>query len=65
LLDTMIPVEEVPVVAPDDELFDAMSVFEEGGLNRALVLDDGRLAGLLSVTDVARVLGSSPRPAAV
>jgi Zn-dependent protease len=65
VLDTMIPLEEVPVVAPDDDLLDAMSVFEEGGLNRALVLDDGRLAGLLSVTDVARVLSSSPHPAAV
>jgi CBS domain-containing protein len=52
----MIPRERVPVVAEGDELIDAAGELAENELNRALVLDGERLVGLLSVTDVARVL---------
>jgi Zn-dependent protease len=54
--DCMIPRKEVPVVAEDDDLFDAAGELAENELNRALVLDGERLVGLLSVTDVARAL---------
>jgi CBS domain-containing protein len=54
--DCMIPREDVPVVAEDDELVHAAGQLADHELNRALVLDGGRLAGLLSVTDVARAL---------
>jgi Zn-dependent protease/CBS domain-containing protein len=48
--------EEVPVVAEDDEVIDAAGELAADDLNRALVLDGDRLVGLLSVTDVARAL---------
>jgi Zn-dependent protease/CBS domain-containing protein len=48
--------EEVPVVAENDEVIDAAGELAENELNRALVLDGDRLVGLLSVTDVARAL---------
>jgi Zn-dependent protease len=54
--DCMIPREDVPVVAEDDELVLAAGEVAEHEVNRALVLDAGRLVGLLSVTDVARAL---------
>jgi CBS domain-containing protein len=52
--DVMIPLAEVPAVGEDDDLVDAAG--ELGDLNRALVLENGHLVGLLSVTDVARAL---------
>ena len=54
--DCMIPRDEVPVVEQDDELVMAAGEIAEHEVNRALVLDAGRLVGLLSVTDVARAL---------
>jgi Zn-dependent protease/predicted transcriptional regulator len=54
--DCMIPREDVPVVEQDDELVLAAGEVAEHEVNRALVLDAGRLVGLLSVTDVARAL---------
>ena len=54
--DCMIPRDDVPVVEQDDELVLAAGEVTEHEVNRALVLDAGRLVGLLSVTDVARAL---------
>jgi Zn-dependent protease/CBS domain-containing protein len=54
--DCMIPLEETTVVREDDDLVDAAGELSESDLNRALVLDGARLAGLLSMTDVARAL---------
>jgi Zn-dependent protease/predicted transcriptional regulator len=54
--DCMIPREGVPVVREDDELILAAGEVAEHEVNRALVLDAGKLVGLLSVTDVARAL---------
>jgi CBS domain-containing protein len=50
--DCMLPREGVPVVHEDEQLLDALDQMNVGGINRALVLDDGRLedsrAGLSS-----------------
>lgn len=54
--DCMIPGDQVPVVAEDDELIDAAGELTDGKVSRGLVLDGDRLVGLLSVTDVARAL---------
>jgi CBS domain-containing protein len=54
--DCMLPREEVPIVAEDDELIDAAGELGESDVRRALVLDGDRLVGLLSATDVARAL---------
>ncbi len=54
--DCMIPRDRVPVVNEMDDAIDAAAELADGDVNRALVLDGDRLAGLLSVTDVARAL---------
>jgi Zn-dependent protease/CBS domain-containing protein len=54
--DCMLELDEVPVLAPGDRVTDVVERLGENGVNRALVVEDGRLAGLLSVTDVARAL---------
>jgi Zn-dependent protease/CBS domain-containing protein len=54
--DCMLGLDQVPVLAADDRLADVLEQFGANGLNRALVLDDGRLVGLLSITDVARAM---------
>ena len=51
-----VPAYKGLVVRPDDELGDALVELAGAKEGRALVLDDGRLAGLLSVTDVSRLL---------
>jgi Zn-dependent protease len=54
--DCMLRLDQVPVVAPDDRVIDALEQLDESDVNRALVLEDGRLAGLLSITDLAQAL---------
>jgi Zn-dependent protease len=50
------PLDDVLTLAPGDDLGTAASELVADDLRRALVLDDGRLAGLLSMTDVARLI---------
>jgi CBS domain-containing protein len=59
----MIPRDRVPVVNEMDDAIDAAAELSDGDVNRALVLDGDRLAGLLSVTDVARALQIRRLPA--
>ncbi|HSC90081.1 MAG TPA: site-2 protease family protein [Gaiellaceae bacterium] len=62
----MVALDDVPTLRPEQELTDALPELGDG-VGRALVLDrDGRLAGILSVTDVMRALeaGGPRRPAA-
>lgn len=47
---------EVPAFSSEDELADATMELADTQLGRALVLHDGRLEGLLSMTDVSRLL---------
>ncbi len=54
--DTMVPLDGALVLPPDAELRDAYAQLLGDPLHRALVIRDGRLAGLLSLTDVARVV---------
>jgi len=60
--DCMLPRDSVPVVDPDDELVDVAPELSNG-VGRALVLDGDRLAGIISITDLARALqAGGPRP---
>ena len=61
--DVMTPAEEVPTVSADQDVTDVLSRFD-AGRNRALVVDEGRLVGLLSGTDIVRAieLGGARRP---
>jgi predicted transcriptional regulator len=54
--DCMVSLDETPVFRPDEPLVDALERLGRSELNRGVVLEDGRLVGLLSITDVARAL---------
>jgi Zn-dependent protease/predicted transcriptional regulator len=54
--DSTIPLAEVPVVGPDDEIADAALKLSESGLNRGLVMEGDLVVGLVSMTDVAQAL---------
>jgi Zn-dependent protease/CBS domain-containing protein len=60
--DTMIPLDEVTLLTEDELAVDALEELSAPTGNRGLVVDNGHLAGLLSITDIARALevGRSP-----
>ena len=51
----MLPLDEVPRLRADTPLEEAMMELGDG-VGRGVVLDDGRLVGLLSVSDLIRAL---------
>jgi CBS domain-containing protein len=59
--DSMIPLHRVPLVAEDTTAVNALADLSQAGVHRALVVDDGHLEGLLSITDLARALEVGPR----
>jgi CBS domain-containing protein len=63
--DAMIPLEEVPLLTEDETAVDALAALSAPTSNRGLVVDNGHLAGLLSITDLTRALevGRPARPA--
>ena len=61
--DTMIPLDEVQVLTEDEKAVDALAELSAPGANRGLVVENGHLAGLLSITDFARALEVGRRPA--
>lgn len=52
----MTPAAELPEMDPEMPLESAVEALARTESNRTLVLSDGRLAGLLSITDAARVI---------
>jgi Zn-dependent protease/CBS domain-containing protein len=60
--DSMIPSEEVPLLDEDEPAIDALAELSASAVNRGLVVENGHLAGLLSITDLARALEAA-RPA--
>jgi Zn-dependent protease len=65
--ESMIPLGEVPQLTEDERAVDALADLSSPTSNRGLVIEGGRLAGLLSITDLARALqvGRRARPAKV
>jgi Zn-dependent protease/CBS domain-containing protein len=61
--DTMIPLHEVARLTEDEAAVDALVELSATEANRGLVVDNGHLAGLLSITDLARALEVGRRPA--
>jgi predicted transcriptional regulator len=63
--ESLIPLDRVPLLDEDARAVDALAELSSSGVNRGLVVDDGHLAGLLSITDLARALqvGRPQRPA--
>jgi len=64
--DAMIPLDQVPLLSEDETAVDALAALSSPTSNRGLVVENGHLAGLLSITDLARTLevGRPRRPAA-
>jgi Zn-dependent protease len=61
--DTMISLDQVPLLTEDEKAVDALAELSAPSVNRGLVVDNGHLAGLLSITDLARALEVGRRPA--
>jgi Zn-dependent protease len=64
--DAMIPLAQVPLLREDARAVRALEDLSGAGVHRGLVVDNGHLMGLLSITDLARALevGRPRRPAA-
>ena len=58
--DHMTDRDRVPTLEADDVLDTAVATLGSSHLQRALILDGGKLVGLLSITDVAAALGIPP-----
>jgi CBS domain-containing protein len=56
----MLPLHAVPTVRADEPLLDAVTELGAGTVDRALVVDDELIVGLLSITDVGRLLAVEP-----
>ena len=54
--EVMEPLDELPTLTPQTPLETAVRELMDSDSNRALVLSDHRLAGLLSITDAARLI---------
>jgi Zn-dependent protease/CBS domain-containing protein len=54
--DAMLRADQVPRLDADAPAIDALAELAASDVNRGLVVDGGRLAGLLSITDLARAL---------
>jgi Zn-dependent protease len=57
----MIPAEKIPTLHPEAAAIDALVGLSESTANRGVVVDGGRLVGILSVADLARALEAGPR----
>jgi CBS domain-containing protein len=54
--DVACPIDDVPIVAPDDRVVDLLPRMADCADGRALVVEGGRLVGIVSPTDVMRQL---------
>jgi Zn-dependent protease len=54
--EVMVPLSDVTVVGPEDSLADLLPSMEPGARNRVLVVDEGRLVGILTLSDVSRTV---------
>jgi CBS domain-containing protein len=52
----MVPLDRLATVRPQDTLVDALAELDRRRARRALVIEDGTLAGLLSTTDALRIV---------
>lgn len=56
LRDLAVPISQIPTTQPQENLETLLERVDSGLDRRVLVLDDGQLVGILSPTDVARIL---------
>jgi CBS domain-containing protein len=64
--EAMLEQDQVPVFSQDEPAVTRLETLAESHLRRGLVLADGRLAGLISINDIAHALALArahhPRP---
>jgi CBS domain-containing protein len=58
--DRMLAIDRVPVLTPEEPLADAFRQVASSDVGRGLVVEDRRLVGLLSISDLARALELGP-----
>jgi len=58
--DAMVPRDEVPLLDEAQPAIDALAELSGSDVHRGLVVEDGSLVGLLSITDLARALEVGP-----
>jgi len=56
VLDAMIPLDRVQLLTEDETAVEALTALSSPTSNRGLVVENGHLAGLLSITDLTRAL---------
>ncbi|MFH8520431.1 site-2 protease family protein [Streptomyces gelaticus] len=61
--EAMVPLSQTTIAGPDDSLADLLPHMEPGAEHRVLVLDEGRLVGILSLSDVSRTVTWLMNPA--
>jgi CBS domain-containing protein len=63
--DAMTPLDQVQMLTEDETAVDALDALSSSTSNRGLVVENGHLAGLLSITDLTRAfeVRRQPRPA--
>jgi len=54
--EAMLPLDRVPQLTEDETASDALTALSSPASNRGLVVENGHLAGLLSITDLTRAL---------
>jgi len=55
--DAAIPIERVPTTAPDEPLTALLERLALDAGNRALVVDAGRVVGIVTASDITRLIG--------
>jgi Zn-dependent protease len=64
--EVMVPLSRTTVAGTDDSLADLLPRMEPGAEHRVLVMDKGRLVGILSLSDISRtvtwLMNAAPRP---
>lgn len=60
--EVMIGLDDVPRLTDDEPAIDALAELSESRVSRGLVVNDGRLIGLISITDLLRALEVRGRP---
>ncbi len=59
-IDIAIPAERVPIARPDEPLTELLKRMGTASDGRAMVYDENRLVGIISPSDIARLLQSGP-----
>ncbi len=58
--EVMRPLGDIVTAAPEDPVLDVLPRLEASPLRRALIVDEGRLVGILTIADITRALAWPP-----